>query len=180
MRPLLAVLLLLCAAPALLVAQTPEDQARRARMEARRDSLEREVVQKFVDRLTRELKLDADQRAQTERVLTSSGVQRRELMRASGALRGRIVRATRNDATSDADFARMLTEHETLRAREHDLWRREQEELARFLTPRQRVQFIVQWAHFQDEMRDILSRRMREQGQTRPGGGVPHLHSPQI
>jgi hypothetical protein len=179
MRALIGVLLLLSVTPSLLAAQTPDDQARRARIEARRDSLEREVVQKFVDRLTRELRLDADQRTQTERVLASSGVQRRELMRASGALRGRIVRAVRAETTSDADFARLLTDHEALRAREHDLWRREQEELSRILTTRQRVQFIMMWAHFQDEMRDILSRRMREQAQPRPGGGeAPHPRAP--
>ncbi|MGH7448284.1 MAG: hypothetical protein ACRELT_12025, partial [Longimicrobiales bacterium] len=103
----------------------------------------------------------------TERVLRESGVQRRELSRASMNLRGRIFRATRNTAATDAEFLRLLAEHEALRAREYDLWRRDQDEFARFLTPRQRAQFVLSWARFQDDMRDILSRRMRQQGDSR-------------
>jgi hypothetical protein len=173
---------LLFAMPATLAAQQG-DSARRAQMEARRDSLEREIVQKFVVRLTRDLRLDAEQRAQTERILTENGVRRRELMNQAGALRGRMFRATRAESTADTEFTRLLTEHEALRAREHDLWRREQEELARVLSPRQRVQFVTAWAHFQEEMREILSRRMREQAPPRqerppgtPSGGERHEH----
>ena len=147
--------------------QTGTDQERRAAYEARRDSLEAEVVQKFVRRLGRELKLSATQQAQTEQVLRQSGLQRRELSRASMQLRGRIYRAARNDDTPEAEFIRLLAEHEALRVREHDLWRRDQEQLARILDPRQRAQFILTWAHFQDDMRDILSRRMREQSDSR-------------
>jgi hypothetical protein len=82
-------------------------------------------------------------------------------------LRGRIYRAARNPATSDAEFMRLLSEHEALRAREHDLWGRDQEQLAGILNPRQRAQFLLAWAHFQDDMRDILSRRMRQQRDSR-------------
>jgi hypothetical protein len=147
--------------------QTGSDQERRAALEARRDSLEAEVVQKFVRRLTRELSLNSAQRTQLERMLKESGVQRRELSRASMHLRGRIYRAGRNQQTTDAEFVRLLEEHEALRVREHDLWRRDQEQLARFLNPRQRAMFLLSWAHFQDDMRDILSRRMRQQSDSR-------------
>src|SRR5690606_30510870 len=118
--------------------------------------------QKFVRRLSEEVGLNATQRTGVERVLQESGVQRRDLARASSRLRSGIYRATRNSETSDTEFVRLLAEHENLRAREHDLWRHEQEELARILTPRQRARFLLAWAHFQDDMRDILSRRMRE------------------
>lgn len=147
--------------------QSGTDQERRAAFEARRDSLEAEVVQKFVRRLGRELKLSSAQQSQTEQVLRQSGLQRRELSRASMQLRGRIYRAARNSDTPEAEFVRLLAEHEALRVREHDLWRRDQEQLARIMDPRQRAQFILSWAHFQDDMRDILSRRMREQGDSR-------------
>jgi hypothetical protein len=164
-RLLIAAFVLL--APAGAQAQGGSEQERRAALEARRDSLEAEVVQKFVRRLTRELKLNAVQQAQTEGVLKESGSQRRELSRASMQLRGRILRAARNAQTTDAEFIRLLAEHEALRAREHELWGRDQEQLARFLNPRQRAQFLLAWAHFQDDMRDILSRRMRQQGDSR-------------
>ncbi|MGH7465813.1 MAG: hypothetical protein ACREK1_11605 [Longimicrobiales bacterium] len=165
-RVLVAALLVFAFAPACARAQQTGSE-RRAAMEARRDSLEAEVVQKFIQRLARDLELDAAQRSQTERVLRESGVQRRELSRASMNLRGRIFRATRNTAATDAEFLRLLAEHEALRAREYDLWRRDQDEFARFLSPRQRAQFVLSWARFQDDMRDILSRRMRQQGDSR-------------
>ncbi|MBR9991134.1 MAG: hypothetical protein KFH98_15340 [Gemmatimonadetes bacterium] len=153
--------------PAAVQAQQPDEQQRRATHEARRDSLEAEVVQKFVRRLADDLKMTSSQRSRTERVLTESGEQRRELSRASSQLRYRIYRAARNTATTDAEFMLLLTEHERLRAQEHELWNRDQEQLARFLTPRQRAQFVLAWAHFQDDMRDILSRRMRQQSDSR-------------
>jgi hypothetical protein len=163
----LIVAIVLALMPAAAHAQQTEEQARRAASAARRDSLEAEIVQKFVQRLSRDLSLDASQRAQTERVLRESGAHRRELSRASSALRGRIYRTARDKSATEADFIRLLAEHESLRAREHDLWRRDQEELARFLNPRQRALFLLSWAHFQDDMRDILSRRMRDQGDSR-------------
>jgi hypothetical protein len=165
-RILIAAFLLLTPAAA-QAQQTGSDQERRAMLLARRDSLEAEVVQKFVRRLTRDLKLNAAQQTQTERVLKESGVQRRELSRASMQLRGRIFRAARNAETTEAEFIGLLAEHEALRAREHDLWRNDQEQLARILDPRQRALFLLSWAHFQDDMRDILSRRMRQQGSSR-------------
>ena len=35
------------------------------------------------------------------------------------------------------------------------------------LDPRQRTQFLLAWARFQDDMREIIARRMREQDGTR-------------
>jgi hypothetical protein len=171
MRRLIPVLaLLVLALPARAQAQgVPAESERRSQMDARRDSLERVVVQKFVERLERELRLDGEQRTAIERVLMASGLRRRQLMRESAMLRIGIGRAARNSATSDAEFTRLLNDHEALRTREHELWTREQEELSRILNPRQRAQFILAWAHFQDEMRDIMSRRMREQGTPRNG-----------
>jgi hypothetical protein len=160
-RILVAALLLLASAPAVTQAQQTE-QARRATLDARRDSLEAEVVRKFVQRLARELELDPDQQAQTVQVLRESGVRRHELSRSSAELRGRMYRAARDTTTSAAEFIRLLAEYDALSSREHDLWRHEQTELARILDPRQRAQFLLSWVRFQDDMREILSRRMRE------------------
>jgi Spy/CpxP family protein refolding chaperone len=160
----LAAVLALLVPAGLAAQQSSPDAARRAAMEARRDSLEAEVMNRFVDQLTRELRLDADQKTRTERALRMGAHRRRELMRATGELRGEIVRALRNPATTDAEFNRLLTQQETLRQREHDLWTREQDELARILNPRQRAHFVVQWARFQDSVRDIVSQQMRGRG----------------
>ena len=138
--------------------------AERAAYEARRDSLETEIVNKFIDQLTRELKLGAEQRTQTQRVLRESGLRRRELSNATRELRGRMSRVAREPATTDAEFNRLLMEFENLRGREHALWQREQDELARLYSPRQRVQFVVSWTRFQESLREILSDRMRSTG----------------
>jgi hypothetical protein len=167
-RRVVLFLLLFLLVPRLAAAQQRDssrrsDPARRAAEQARRDSLEREIVQKFIGDLTRELRLDATQRGQVERVLTESGARRRELTRSSFQLRGRMRAALRDGTTADADFVKLLAEFDMLRMREHDLWRRDQEELARFLTPRQRTQFMIHYWNFQDRVRDIIDRRMREE-----------------
>ena len=160
-RVLTATALFLVLVPAALHAQQTA-QSRRAVLDARRDSLEVEVVRKFVHRLARDLELDASQQTRTVVVLRESGVRRRDLSRASSQLRSFIHRAARDTTTSDAEFIRLLGEYEVLSSREHELWRREQAELASILDPRQRAQFLLSWVRFQDDMREILSRRMRE------------------
>ena len=159
--------LLLSALCALLVPGSLEaqrtDEGRRAAMQARRDSLETEVARKFMERLTRDLRLDTDQRVRVERVMARSSTRRSELTRRSGELRGRLHRALRSETTTEAEFQQLLTDHEALRAQEHDLWRQDQQELSAVLTARQRVQFIISWAHFQATMREIMSQRPREQ-----------------
>jgi hypothetical protein len=160
-KTLLIAMLLLVPAAAASAQQSGPDPARRAAMEARRDSLEAELLNRFMDQLTRELRLDADQRVRTERVLLAGAERRRELMRASGALRSQLSRALRDAATPDAEFTRLLAEQESLRQRENDLWRREQDALARVLNPRQRVQYVIQQARFQESVRDIIAQHMR-------------------
>ncbi|HEX2167104.1 MAG TPA: hypothetical protein VHG09_07655, partial [Longimicrobiales bacterium] len=113
--------------------------------------------------LARDLEMTDDQRDQTERVLRESGLRRHALSRESSRLRSRLYRAARDSTTADAEFVRLLEEYETLRAREHDLWRQAQDQLARILDPRQRTQFLLAWARFQDDMREIIARRMRDQ-----------------
>jgi hypothetical protein len=59
-RMLLVVGALLLVAPAASAQQGAPDPARRAALEARRDSLEAAVMQRFADQLHRELRLDAE------------------------------------------------------------------------------------------------------------------------
>lgn len=166
----LAVLILLCSCvPASVNGQQRGDANRRAVLESRRDSLESELLSRFVVQLSRELSLTAEQRAGTDRILRSGAEQRRSLMRESGALRGRLQRALRESGTTDAEFNRLLAEHESLRQRESDFWRAEQDELARVLSPRQRTQFVMQWVRFQEQVRTIISQQLHPTSQ----GGRP-------
>lgn len=167
MKPFLIVLLLLLVPAGARAQQTGADAERRAAYEARRDSLEAEVVRKFVARLARDLSLTAAQQTQTVRILQESGIRRRALSRETSQLRGRIYRSARDSATADAEFVRLLNEYDRLRTREHDLWRSDQAELARVLDPRQRAQFLLSWSRFQDDIREIISRRMRQDGDSR-------------
>ena len=162
---LIAALLLL--APMAVPAQQTASQAERAAYEARRDSLEAEVVRKFVARLANDLSLTVAQQTQTVRILQESGLRRRALSRETSQLRGRIYRSARDTATADAEFVRLLSEYDVLRAREHDLWRSDQAELARVLEPRQRALFLLSWSRFQHDIREIISRRMRQDGDSR-------------
>lgn len=167
MKPLLTAALLLLAPLGAQGQQTGTEAERRAALEARRDSLEAEVVRKFVQRLGRDLSLTQAQQTQTVRILQESGLRRRALSRESSQLRSRIYRAARDTTTADAEFVRLLAEYDALRAREHDLWRSDQTQLARVLQPRQRAQFLLSWSRFQDDIREIISRRMRQDGDSR-------------
>lgn len=168
MRILLLALPLLFLTPVMADAQQPSSDARRSHMAARRDSLEAEVLQKFMERLNRELKLDGEQRVQVERVLREGSTRRHELLRASADLRGRMFRALRSGGTGDAEFAKLLADSDALRQREHELWDQDQQALARILIPRQRVQFLLSWSHFQENMREILSRHSRDDNRRHP------------
>ena len=167
MKTVLIAMLLTLAPLAVQAQQRQSREAERAAYQARRDSLEREIVTKFIHQLTRDLRLDDNQRAQTEQVLRESGLRRRELVNASRTLRSRMYHAARESGTADAEFARMLNEFEVLRQREHDLWNQEQSELARIYSPRQRVQFVLAWTRFQELLREIISDRLREGRQER-------------
>lgn len=157
------------AGPASVHGQQRGDAGRRAELEARRDSLESELLSRFVGQLSRELSLTAEQTSGTDRILRAGAEQRRVLMRESGALRGRLVRALREAGTTDAEFTSLLNEHEALRRREDELWRAEQDSLARVLSPRQRTQFVIQWVRFQEQVRTIISQQLRSS----PRGGGP-------
>jgi Spy/CpxP family protein refolding chaperone len=137
--------------------------AEHAAAEARRDSLEAEVMQSLMRRLSHDLRLDASQRKQVEAIMRAGADRRRDLARASGMLRRNLQRALRDDDTDDAAFLRLLAQHDSLRAREHDLWRRDQAELAAVLSPRQRADFILSWTSFQETLQEIVRRRSREE-----------------
>lgn len=160
MRGRIALALVMMAAAFATPAQAQRDSdERRAALQAYRDSLEAEVVQKFVGRLSRDLRLNSGQRATVEQVIRSGADRRRELTRASRELHSRLIRAVRSDDTSSDEFQRLLASHEVLRRREHDSWTQDQLQLAAVLSPRQQAHFLLSWTHFQETLREIMSRR---------------------
>jgi Spy/CpxP family protein refolding chaperone len=143
----LAVCLLL---PSGLAAQRPaparERPASAQRAEApaaRRQLLQQEVVERFLQRVSNRLGLDEAQRRQLVQVVRMHDAQRRELTRQARQLRQDLVRAANDASTPPGELDRVLARMGELRQRDLQLWRAEQADLARVLTPRQRAQFMV-------------------------------------
>ncbi|MGH7506777.1 MAG: hypothetical protein ACRELX_14060 [Longimicrobiales bacterium] len=138
----------LLALPAALAAQPPN--MRSSRMQNRRAVLERQILQRFVQQSATEMRLTPDRRDRLERWLTESAGERRELTERAGDLRQRLTAAVGDPKTSDDEFERILDELSTLRQREYELWRRDEDELSKTLTPRQRAQFAIRLLRFQE------------------------------
>jgi hypothetical protein len=143
--------------PALAEAQVPQRE--------RREQLEAQISQRFLNHVTTELVLDGNTRTRLEQHLRQSGPERRRLAQSTVLLRGQILRAVRDDATSDGEFSRLINEMTRLRDQEEALWKSDQESLRRILTPRQHARFIVMWIRFNEQVRDMAMRR----GDQRPG-----------
>jgi Spy/CpxP family protein refolding chaperone len=74
-------------------------------------------------------------------------------------LRAAMLRAVRDESTTDAEFTRLINEMTRLRDEEEAMWKSDQEALSRILTPRQHARFIVMWIRFNDQIRDMAGRR---------------------
>lgn len=124
-----------------------------------RRALERQILQRFVEQSGREMGLDARAKTELGRILDTTNDQRRTLAVESAQLRQKLVEALRDARTTDEQFRDILDEIEDLRGREHDLWKREQDQLSKTLTPRQRAQFMARWLRLQDSIRDLIEQR---------------------
>lgn len=138
--------------PAAAWAQDRPQQERRAALEA-------QITRRFLDHVAAELKLDASGRARLEQHLRQTSQRRRALAVDAAALRGELLRAARDEKTSDAEFTRLLAEMTRLREEEEALWRSDQEALRRILTPRQHARFVLMWLRFNDQIRSAAMRR---------------------
>jgi Spy/CpxP family protein refolding chaperone len=147
-------LVLLCcgllALPGLLLAQNPDMD--------RRQMLQGQIIQRFMDHATTQLKLDQATRAKLEQQLRDSGAKRRELAQSTAQLRRRMMDETRDSTTSEADLKKLLGDMTALRQREEDLWKSDQDALARILTPRQQVRFVFMWLRFNEQVREMALR----------------------
>ncbi len=112
-----------------------------------------------MNKVSRDLRLDGNERTRLERHVRQTGQQRRQLAQRSVELRRRLNFAVQDSATSDNDFAGLLTELEQLRAAENELWRNDQEALGRLLTPRQRAVFTLQFMQLNERIRELVQQR---------------------
>ena len=148
------IVFVLLLAPMPLVAQRPGGPPPQ-----RREMLQKQVGERFMDGVAAQLKLDAATRAKLQEHLLKSGEQRRDLAERSQLLRIQMVRAARDSTTSDAELRGFINEANALKRSEDDIWRADQDALSRILTPRQHVQFMFMWLRLNDQIRDISSRR---------------------
>ena len=148
MKKLALLLALAMMTPLTLSAQNPQ-------MNARRQMLQGEIVQRFMERATIELGLDQPTRARLAQQLRRSGEQRRALAQSTTQLRLRMLAASRDSSTSDGQFRQLLSDMTSLRQKEEDLWKSDQDELARILTPRQHARFVFMWLRFNEQIREM-------------------------
>ena len=144
------VLVLLAALmPAVAAAQNTE----------RREALEAQIAQRFLNHVATELQLDADGQNRLEQHLRQTASRRRALAVEAVQLRGNLLRAARDENTTDAELTRLIDQMTRLRSQEDSLWRSDQEALRRILTPRQHARFILMWIRFNEQVRDAAMRR---------------------
>ena len=125
----------------------------------RREQLQKQIGERFMDGVAAQLKLDAPTRARLQEHLLKSGEQRRDLAERSQMLRIQMVRAARDSTTTDAELRKFINDANALKRSEDDIWRADQEALSRILTPRQHVQFMFMWLRLNDQIRDISKRQ---------------------
>jgi hypothetical protein len=165
-RLMLACLLLV--GPWGLAAQQPGDvpaarpRALRQGPALRRQMLQQRVVARFMDRVSQRLALDAGQRQRLEQVLRSNEVERRALTREARDVRVQLERAASDPSTPDRQYDELLTRMGDLRARDLDLWRHEQAQLATVLTARQRAQFMAMRLEFLEMVQRARARAARQ------------------
>jgi Spy/CpxP family protein refolding chaperone len=141
-------------APMPLIAQRPGGPPPQ-----RREMLQKQIGERFMEGVAVQLKLDAATRAKLQEHLLKSGEQRRDLAERSQLLRIQMVRAARDSTTTDAELRKFINETNALKKSEDDIWRADQDALSRILTPRQHVQFMFMWLRLNDQIRDISNRQ---------------------
>jgi Spy/CpxP family protein refolding chaperone len=124
-----------------------------------RARLEAEIFDRFMNKVSRDLQLDAGARNRLERHVRETGQQRRQLAQQSVQLRRRLNEAVQDPNRSDGAIAGLLNELEQLRTRENELWKNDQNALGQMLTPRQRAVFTLQFMQLNERIRDLVQQR---------------------
>ena len=153
--PLLFALMLPPALSAQAPPPPPRARAAAQRPAPKRDVLESQILNRFVNHAAQEMALDATQKGQLTQVVRASAVRRKQLNQRANMLNRRMQAAIRDQATSSDAFTRLLADHEQLRRDELQITETEQTELARFLTPRQQAHFLMLWIRLQENARKV-------------------------
>jgi Spy/CpxP family protein refolding chaperone len=164
-KKLLLVLLIALSVPSAVLAQqgaqrpgVPPRGQRGALLN--RVQMERQIVQRFARRMGTDLNLQAPASGQLEQILWSGTAQRREFAQQAMQLQRRLNQAVRNTATTDTEYETLLKEVNELRQREHDHWLRQEQELAKLLTPKQRALLTLRLQQLQQQIREIAENRL--------------------
>ena len=160
-------LLLILLAPAAARAQRAPDmlpgpaQYRQAPLQelVRRRELQQQLFRRFMRQASLRLGLDPQQQQQLVRVVAANEVRRRDLAREARLLRQQLASASRDTATPQAEYDRLLGRMAELRARDLELWRGEQAQLGQVLTPRQQAQFMAMRLEFFERVQRLRERR---------------------
>ncbi len=121
-------------------------------MRPRQQQLEAQVLDRFVGAAARNLGLDGAREARLRQVVQTTATRRRDLARASFAVRRDLAAALQSPGTTDEEFSRLLDRVDDVRRRELRIWIDENAELRSLLSPRQRAAFLAMRARFNDRV----------------------------
>jgi hypothetical protein len=124
-----------------------------------RRALEEQVFNRFVNRVSTDMRLDAPNRARLEQFLRRSQLEHRLRAQQTTLLRRQLNQAVRDSTISDTEITRLLAQMEQLKLQDDEQWKRDQTALAQMVGPRQRAVFILQWMQFNERIRDIMADR---------------------
>ena len=161
---LLVLTVLATLSPAGATAQQRPRQAPPDVRATRRDTLEALLIRRFVDRAGVEMALDASQRQRLDGVLQATAERRRAVALRSGELQRRLNQAVRRPATPPGAFTQLLREQRALRREQQVIVDQEQDELGRFLTPRQQAHFLTLWVRLQQDARRVQALQPEDGG----------------
>jgi Spy/CpxP family protein refolding chaperone len=163
MRRFAAVALVILAAP--LAAQQPQGRPNR-------EALRQMVIGRFLQTFHDQAGLTADQDQKFRDVFRRAMQQRQDAQEHEQELWRALEAQMRPGVAANADSVNKLLDGViAARSAEVDLLRRENQQLAQFLSPVQRAQFAIMWEHFQQQVQNVLRRRMQMRG-GQPGGRV--------
>ena len=160
MRRFAAVALVILAAP--LAAQQPQGRPNR-------EALRQMVIERFLQTFHDQAGLTADQDQKFRDAFRRAMQQRQDIQQGEQELWRALEAQMRPGVAANADSVNKLLDGiVAARAAQVDLLRTENQQLAQFLSPVQRAQFAIMWEHFQQQVQDVMRRRML---QLRGGAG---------
>jgi Spy/CpxP family protein refolding chaperone len=162
MRHFVAVGLLMLAAP--LAAQQPQGRPNP-------EALRQMVMERFLQTFHDQAGLTADQDQKFRDVFRRAMNQRRDAQQHEQELWRALEGQMRPGVAANPDSVNTLLDGiVAARAAQVDLMQSENKELAGFLSPVQRAQYAIMWEHFQQQVQNVMRRRMEMRG-AGPGAG---------